>query len=199
MTDERISGIILAGGTSRRMGTDKALLRLPDGSTLLARTVQILREVVDDVVVAGRDIFPPEIAPVTAVPDIGPTRGPLGGLVTGLCHARYQWAFVLAVDLPLLKADTLRALMVFRPEAEAVVPVVSGRPQPLLGLFNRSTVERARDRLGAGDYRLQTFIEEVRTRWVPGEELRAVDPDLRTFTNVNSPTEWEQIQHAYGT
>src|SRR5947208_16758174 len=83
-----ITGIILAGGASSRMGMDKALLHL-DGTTFLGRIVETLDRVVDEVIVVGRERLPRDAARARVVTDELPGRGPLGGLLTGMHAARH--------------------------------------------------------------------------------------------------------------
>ena len=137
-------GVVLAGGTSRRMGQDKALLRSGAGPTLLERTVATvhaagLREVVLSVstVEQGRtwrDAVP-AVAGLRLVVDAGPGRGPLGGLHAALTAFPYQHVLLVACDMPRLDVAALRALLEKPRDADAVVPRVAGREQPLHALY----------------------------------------------------------------
>src|SRR5947209_3261783 len=102
------TGIILAGGRSRRMGRDKALLRI-EGETLLERTVRVTRALADEVIVVGR---PRLEGPggVLRLEDERPDSGPLGGLYTGLRHASNAVTIVVACDLPNVETAVLRRL-----------------------------------------------------------------------------------------
>lgn len=189
MRSDPISGVVLAGGASRRLGQDKALLQV-DGTTLLAHAVRTLMAVTDEVLVTGRIGLPDDATGATAVADAYPDHGPLGGLLTGLCRATHGWVAVVAVDLPFLEPAVLRRLAALRERAQAVVPLVDGRPQPLVALYHRSAAGVMRSRLENGAPRLSAVLDLLCTRWVPGEELREVDPALHGFTNINTQEEW---------
>lgn len=115
-------GIILAGGRSSRMGTDKALLEI-EGESLLVRSTRIVSSVVAEVLIVGRTELPPELAGTPAIEDRYPGTGPLGGIASGLAQVGAEWALVVACDLPFLQADLLRLLLELAPGYDAVVPL----------------------------------------------------------------------------
>ena len=182
------AGIVVAGGASRRMGRDKSLLRL-DGATLLERAVATLAEVFDEVLVAGGD------APggARAVRDIFPGIGPLGGIHAGLEATDRAAAFVVACDMPLLDAGVIAKQIALWQEtdADALVPVAGGRPEPLHAIYAARCLTAIEDQIGRGDHCVRTLFESVRVRfWEP-------DPsDARSFANVNTPEEWAAITRA---
>ncbi|WP_370324100.1 molybdenum cofactor guanylyltransferase [Euzebya sp.] len=124
-----ISGVVLAGGASRRMGRDKALIPV-DGARLVDRAVRCLRQVADDVVVASGPRRIPDVA-VPQVPDRPADVGPLGGLVAGLVAVEHDLAAVLAVDLADPDPGLLGALADRWAGEPALIPSADGRPQPL--------------------------------------------------------------------
>ena len=132
--------MILAGGRSRRMGRDKADLQV-GGQSLLVRTACVLSEVVDEILVVGRDSFSSALPhSVRAVPDEVPGIGPLGGLLSGLRRTTYPYAVVVACDLPFLDAGVLRHLLTLAPGYDAVVPFVGGHNQPLHAVYRADGV-----------------------------------------------------------
>ncbi|MEM6449885.1 MAG: NTP transferase domain-containing protein [Cyanobacteria bacterium P01_D01_bin.105] len=106
-----LSAMILAGGHSRRMGTDKALLSRPDGQLLLTRTAQIAQTLTSEVVVITpwperyKAILPP---PTKLLKEQPHQRGPLGGFLQGWADIRSDWCLLLACDLPQLESEPLR-------------------------------------------------------------------------------------------
>ena len=196
--------IINAGGQSRRMGTDKALLPVPPhAAPLIAHVAARLAplEVTRLLVVTNDRTLPARagLPPATRfVPDAYPDTGTLGGIATGLQHAP-GWAVVVACDLPLVSAPLFQMLIELAGEQEngaerwdAIVPVVDGYEEPLHALYHRRCLPAIAARLAAGQRRVISFMPDVRTRYVPEERLRTVDPTLRSFFNTNTPEEWAE-------
>ena len=148
--DQTLSGVILAGGASRRMGVDKAVLQTR-GRRLVDRAAMTLGEIVDDVVCARGNRSPLDLDGIIEVPDAVADAGPLGGLVAGLEAVRPDLVAVLAVDLPTPNAAVLRRLAEHHDGSDAVVPVVYGRWQPLHAIWARSAAPALRRRLDSDD------------------------------------------------
>ena len=181
--------VVLAGGASRRMGRDKALLQFDD-TTLLARTVVAAQALSDDVLVVGRQALPGDCPPVRAIPDLHPGSGPLGGLFSGVQGARSDRVVCVACDLPFLRAKLLRFLAGALRGYDAVVPVVDGRPQPLHAVYDRQATLARQAQLTKGDRSMSALLERLDVRYPGEEELRRFDPELRSFINVNTPEDW---------
>jgi len=212
----RVSLVINAGGASRRMGRDKALLPVPPRDTpLICHVAQRLRTLpLERLVVVANSCAvqraiaaaPHGAAPVTIRRDAYPGTGALGGLVTGLA-ACDGWAIVVACDMPLLNPVLLRALWDMAIEStgaidgntaaqvDAVVPHVNGRSQPFHALYHRRCVPVMEAQLQAGERRVRTVLTQLRVRAVSEAELRRFDPDLLSFFNVNTPADWAQALH----
>ncbi len=210
----KVTLLILAGGSSRRMGTDKLLLPVPPvGVPLVRHVAERLLPLAGKVVVVANDpgIFAAvrglgreqshrdgeEMCIQTAVnclADDEPGKGPLGGLATGLRDAE-DWALTVAGDMPLISAACCRYLIDLSGfECDAVVPVFDGQAQPLHAVYSRRCLPSVERALAGGMRRMDSFWKEVRVRTVEAEALQAIDPGLHTFTNINTPTEWEKAR-----
>ncbi len=188
------SVLILAGGQSRRMGRNKAFLDW-NGRPLIADLVERFRAVSDDVIVIAPDPEPFRGLPARLVPDPSPPVGPLGGLWSGLLSARYEWAFAMACDMPLADPRVARWLFDQRAGADAVVPVdEQGRPEPLHALYRASCLNAIASAMAAGQRALMAFYSAVRVRYLPPSAWRAIDPEGRSWRNINTPEDWEQLQ-----
>ncbi len=195
-----LSVILNAGGQSRRMGSNKALL--PVGGVPLIQHVALrLLPLVDDrLLVIGND---PAVQaavqiprPTVALADAWPDAGAVGGIATGLAQVE-GWAAVVACDLPLVRAEIFRHLLALAQEPgpdgqpwDLVVPVVDGREQTFHALYHRRCLPAIHAQLAAGRLRVNYFYDQVRVRRVAEDELRGVDPDLHSFVNANTPDEW---------
>jgi len=194
-----VTAAVLAGGRSRRMGLDKALLRI-GGRTLVARVAEAVGAVCAHVLVvtnrpdALADAGLP--ADVSVVGDEVPHLGPLGGLVAALTHAQDPWILAVAADMPWIQPEVIRLLWERRADADAVVPVGDNGPEPLLALYSRRCLPTAQRLLDEGHRRPADLLDAVQIVEVPLDDLRAADPDLRSFENVNTPEELAEAQHA---
>ena len=188
----RVSGVVLAGGESRRLGRDKALERIGD-QTLIERVVGRIAPVSAEVIVvvaspskAAALPLPPE---VRVVSDRYPGCGSLGGIFTGLSASREPWIILVACDMPFLDPTLMRCLMAMRRGVDAVVPCLSGRPEPLHALYSKTCLEPMERMLQAGQLKIAPLFEAVRVRYVGEETIDRIDPHHRSFFNVNSPAD----------
>ena len=191
-----VTGLILAGGASRRMGRNKALLTL-DGRPLIQRVVDALQAVSDEVLIIANQPDPYRFLHLPIIPDIQPGYGPLMGLYSGLQAARGELALLVAVDMPFLAPEFLRFLLAQAQEhdADVVIPEAEGRLHPLCAVYRRATCLPAVEAsIARGQRRLIAFHPQVRVRRIPESTLRTFSPDLRMLMNVNTPEELEQAR-----
>ena len=188
-TTPSVTGMILAGGASSRMGRNKALIEL-EGQPLIARVVQALRPLADDILIVANDPQPLSFLNLPIIPDITPGYGPLMGLYSGLKGASGELAVMVAVDMPFLTPDFLRFLLALAPDHDVVIPEAGGRLHPLCAVYRRTTCLPAIEQVIArGQRRLIAFHPLVRVRRVGEDALRAISPDLLALANVNTPQE----------
>ncbi|MBA4423649.1 MAG: molybdenum cofactor guanylyltransferase [Syntrophus sp. (in: bacteria)] len=187
-----ITGVILVGGKSRRMGRDKAFLQIA-GKTLFERVLEIFRESFDRLLLVGdrAERFAGYALPV--LPDIYPGSA-LGGLYTALYHAETEYIFVSSCDLPFPNREILLFLCSHRDGFDAAVPNPAHGFEPLFALYAKSCLGPMRELLESGNRCVYDFYPRVRVRYVHGEELDPLDRDGRSFMNVNTPEEFEKIK-----
>ena len=183
-------GIVLCGGHSRRMGTDKATLDFA-GQPMLARVIDRVREAVDPVLAVAADgqTLPPLPADVGIVRDHRPDRGPLEGLAAGLAALPEgaEAAFVASCDIPLLRPEFIRRMIELLGDADAAVVEWDGHLHCLSTVYRREVLGTVRQMLAEDRLRLQSLFERIRTRRVRPDELLDVDPRLESLRNINSP------------
>ena len=191
-----ISGAVLAGGLSTRMGTDKALLPLrPGDPPLAAVVVERLRSAVSDVVLIAPERPGYDALGAPVVPDRYPGAAALGGIATALEAVTHEHCLVVACDLPFLNPRLLRWLAASAAGWDVVIPRLPGESrqgrgavyQTLHAVYGKGCLPAIRGRLASGDLRVVGFFDEVRVREVDESEVRALDPDLRSFFNANTP------------
>ncbi len=186
-----ISGAVLVGGASQRMGRDKSRLMV-DGVALAARAAGMLAELFEDVVLVGGEDDPGTVGRWVADGE-GP-RSALRGLVRALEASDAERVMVLATDMPLVQPDLLLAMIAF-PRAEVVVPETADGLHPLCALYDReATLPVARARLEAGKLRLMGLIDSLGAHVFDADEIEAVDPGGRSLVNVNTPEDLASVE-----
>ena len=199
MQRQPITGFILAGGQSRRMGADKAQLPWSSG-TFLSHAVEILGDVASSVVVVGGSAS--AVPDVSVLPDQFSGRGPLAGIHAALSHTKTDWNLILAVDMPLVTP----ALFSFIAEkcasssAIAIVPQTGGRLQPLCAAYRRQLLPKIQKAIDAGELSIHRLLESLSTgimeenpggiRVLREDELTANDFRLEMLMNVNTPEDF---------
>jgi molybdopterin-guanine dinucleotide biosynthesis protein A len=179
-----VAGAVLTGGASARMGSDKAALAI-GGVASATRVARCLALLCEDVVLVGGD--PPADAPGRRAPDGDGPRSALRGVVAALEATRAERVLVVATDLPFVTPDLLLALIAW-PEADAVVPRTADGIHPLCALYRRETaLAAARKNLTAQRLALSALLGTLATRYLEGDDLRAVDPDGIALLNLNTP------------
>lgn len=196
------SAVVLAGGASRRMGRDKRLLPWgvdADGKprTLLQSVVDKLAAVADDVIVVAND--QPDVQGARMVPDAILGSGSLGGILSGVEAARHDQVFVAAADMPFLSLALVRDLLGRLEGHDAVVPIVGGRPEPLHAVYGPAVAAAARTQIDRGQLKIALAFEGLDVVRVPEADLRRLDPELRSFRNVNTPEDYAGARRDAGT
>jgi len=192
-----VSAIVLAGGQSRRMGQDKALIDY-QGRPIIAHVIDTLRALSDDIVVVSNrsDLYSPFGARVVA--DYDPPCGPLGGIAVGLQAVQHPLAVVVACDMPFLNVTLLRGLIDLADRYDAVVPQSGEEFEPLHAVYRRVCYGPIVQRLERGERRVISFFADVRLRPVPEPEWRAFDPAGRSLVNLNTPDDLNRLSSAAG-
>ena len=193
-----ITAAVLAGGRSMRMGVDKTLLPI-DGRTLVSRVCEAVADVcVATIVVTNR---PEALVDAGLREDVQVFRddvayqGPLGGLATAMDNAATDWVLAVAADMPHVDAAVVRALWAARGDADIVVPVTEKGYEPLLALYRAGAcAKHAHALLESGRRRLVALFPYVKVAEVPADRLRAIDPDLLSLVNVNTPEELVEVR-----
>lgn len=183
-----VTGAILAGGRSSRMGRDKAFLTV-DGTTLIARQAALLRSVgIDDLIISGRAGIDYAVPDARVVTDQISDAGPLGGLSAILGAARHPWVLVIAVDLPHLTPSYLKKVLSAGEGHTGVVPHGPHGYEPLVALYPRTLLATTQAALSAGQFSLQHFVQnEVSKSGLTSLNISEIEVPL--FTNWNTPAD----------
>ena len=194
-----MEGFILAGGKSRRMGTDKSAL-VVDGKTMLERAASVLASISPDGISVVGGPWDAALGYNLIEDPVGSTdslerSGPMLGLCGALSAASTEWIAVLACDLPFVSSGLLRTLAAIdRTDADAVVPMQSdGIAQPLCALYRCEPCRRVIGHLMEnGDRSMRSLLVAIRTRFVNFEDIKPLRDSENFFLNVNSPDDYDR-------
>ncbi len=192
-----VSAIIQAGGQSRRMGRDKALIDY-QGQPIIAHVIKTLQALSDDIVVVSNrsDLY--SSFGVRVVADYDPPCGPLGGIAAGLQTVQHPLAVVVACDMPFLNVNLLRWLIDLADGYDAVVPQSGAEYEPLHAIYRRECYQPIVRRIERGERRVISFFADVRLRSVPESEWRVFDPEGRSLVNLNTPADLSLLSSSAG-
>lgn len=195
---QQVTGIVLAGGSSQRLGQNKVLLEL-EGLSLLGRVVETMRSLCADVLVAGGIGTNDQVVRARFVSDIYSGAGALGGIHAGLRASHTQYGLVVGCDMPFLNSDLLRHMIAQignsdRAAPDVVIPRLKGYTEPLHALYSRRCLGPMEQLLAQGGGRIISFFSQVRVRYIEEAEVNRFDPRHRSFFNINTPEDWQQAQ-----
>jgi molybdopterin-guanine dinucleotide biosynthesis protein A len=200
-----VSGIVLAGGSSSRLGQNKALVCVA-GRPLVERVVDVLRPLVSDVVLvtqgecqAPSGCLAPEAELLAhldlhIVADVFSGVGTLGGLHAGLSAIDSEYGLVVGCDMPFLNANLLRYMIVQTKGYDVVMPRVGKYYEPLHALYARRCLPAIERSILAGRRRIRHALADLCIRYIEEPELDRYDPDRLSFFNVNTPEDLERAR-----
>jgi len=193
-----VTGVVLAGGKSRRMGEDKRFLTVGE-ETLLTRTTSVMAQLFPEVlVIIAQDSSPLTVSGCMVHRDLIADCGSLGGLYTGLAKATGQRAFVVACDMPFLNPGMIQWFVDRDPTADIVMARLPTGLQPLHALYSKRTLPVLERMVATHALKIQQIASEssLRTTFVSPAEWGERDALAQSFQNVNTPAELEAARVA---
>lgn len=201
-----LTGIVVAGGRSSRLGHSKPLTRI-GGQLVLARIESALRPICTEIILVvrtGADDETDEIAEtglalrMHVIEDNWNDAGPLAGIEAGLAATATQLAFVTAADHPFVSSQLARALAEAAEDVDMVIPRIAGRMQPLHAVYRASAHESMRADLANSQYSPLNLIRNAdangRVRFFSEDEARRHDPNLQSFVDFDTPAELARVR-----
>jgi len=184
----QITAIILAGGQSSRMGTDKAMLQI-NGKTLLENAIEICRPVCNKILISSNnpdhDKFGYQI-----VPDEIKNCGPIGGIYSCLKKSETDWNFIISVDTPFVTGEFIRFLTSQTDNYNVVVPVHHGEKEPLITLYHKNCLPVIENQLAIQQFKIHNLIALLNTRFSDTNHWVEKVPFL--FKNLNHPEDLQE-------
>jgi len=188
-----VTGVILAGGQSSRMGSNKALLPYR-GGRFIESIYQTMSALFNDVLLVTNTPEQYEFLPCPKVADIHRGLGALAGLHAGLHHSRTEQIFVVACDMPYLNTEVIRALLARRHQAAVIIPESDHGLEPLHAIYSRSCLPHMEAALLSGRRRIISFFPHVSVLRFEQSRMAAIDPEACSFSNINTPAEYFQLR-----
>lgn len=184
---------ILAGGKSKRMGQNKALLKL-NGISILQRVINTVNPLTNDLflVTNSPDIYHDFALPM--VPDIIPHKAALGGIYTAIEHAKNDWVFVVACDMPLLNPKAITFLADQRQGADIVVPLIETNPETLHAFYKKSCLPAIEKPLQNNNLKIIGFFDDVSVKYIDKQMLKPITTNFDFLINLNTPQELNRIK-----
>lgn len=187
-----VTGLILSGGKSKRMGRPKAFLPY-EGSTVIGHIVSEIKDLFSEIFIVANEVESFEDLGVDVVKDILPHRGPLGGILSGLMTSSNHYAFVMACDMPLIDRRLVRELISRRQDNDVVVLSHPQGIEPLFGVYSKNCIKPLEESLFAGNLSVQDFLSGLKAgiyEWMPERP----DADaLPPFFNINTPQDYSRV------
>ncbi len=180
-----MTGAILSGGKSRRMGFNKAFIRIND-ETIIERSLTLFKSIFDHVFIVANDIALYENLDARVYSDIYKDAGSLGGVYTALFHADGGWAFVTACDMPYLNDRVIRKILnVPLKGYEAVVPFINGRYHPMHALYSKKCLKPIESMIKEGNLRINDLLDIIKVKKLSETDFGDL-PITASVENINT-------------
>jgi len=194
------SAIILAGGRGKRMGYREKSMIAINGKPLISCIIKSLENVVDEIIISVRDkaqgrLLETILPGYTYAYDEFENKGPLSGILAGLTLCRNEFCFIAACDMPFINEDVVKMLFRLSEAHEAAIPRwEDGFLEPLHAVYRCGPMIReTRKAIENGESIILAPIFKMNVNYIDIENIRKIDPDLRTWININTPEDMELI------
>ncbi len=188
-----ISGVILCGGKSSRMGKNKAFLEV-DGIPIVQRIYDLFKTLFPEIIIVTNEVELFDRFEARIERDVILDLGALGGLYTGIYRSSHPYAFCVACDMPFLKAPVIQHLMQKMGSYDVVVPRTKDGLEPLHAIYSKNCLGPIRKIIEEKKFKILDFYPLVRVEIVGEDELKALDPFGESFLNVNTPEQLNSLR-----
>ncbi|MBI4317219.1 MAG: molybdenum cofactor guanylyltransferase [Chloroflexi bacterium] len=191
-----MNGIILAGGRSRRLGTDKTVLEI-GGRRLIEVVLDIVAAVAHDVIIVTNSPHLFESLPARLTGDVQPGTGPLGGILSGLLVSDDSHSLVVACDMPFLNLDLLIHMRQCADGCDVVMPRLASYFEPLHAIYSKACIEPIQSLLADNNFKIIDLLDQARVRYLDEPEIDRFDPERMTFFNINTREDLEKARREF--
>lgn len=185
-----LTALVLCGGRSKRMGRPKAFLPF-EGTTMIDHIVKSLDGIFRQTLLVSNEPEAFEDLGIDCVKDILPYRGPLGGILSGLLVAKYEYSFVIACDMPLVTEPLILSLSKARHESDVVIVSHDNGVEPLLGVYSKKCIKPLEDSLFSGTLSIKELLGGISYDTIDVDTANG--EELPSYFNVNSPKDYSRL------
>jgi molybdopterin-guanine dinucleotide biosynthesis protein A len=189
-----LHGIILAGGKSSRMNSNKPFAKIK-GQSMIEIIIDTIKPVFEDriIIIANeKELF--RHLNLRLESDLFRGKGPLAGIYTGLMVSPSFYNFFLPCDMPFLIKEAMECMIDEKAGYDVIVPIIRGYIEPLYGIYSKNCLEPIEKCLLTNRLKAKSFYDQVRVKTIPEAVFREIDPSLKMFTNINTPKELSQAR-----
>jgi molybdopterin-guanine dinucleotide biosynthesis protein A len=182
----QVTGIILSGGQSKRMGTDKALIHINE-KTLLEKAIEICNTFCTHILISSNHRNHEKYG-YKVVADEIENCGPMGGIYSCLKHSKTEWNFVISVDAVFVAPEFIAFLISEAGDFDTVIPIHQNGKEPLIALYHKNILTEIKKMLDLGNFKMQNLLNLVNTKYVDSQDYVERFPKL--FRNLNRPEDF---------
>jgi len=193
----KATGVILAGGHSRRFGKNKALIDI-HGRSLISIIVDEFRAEFEDVIISTNEPDLYQDMGVTCVKDIYPDSGSLSGIFSSLKHSRHEYIVTVACDMPFVNMDLVRYMWERAEGSDIVIPRHKGFVEPLHAIYSRTCLGVMEKNIREQELRIVKIFPSLKVLYVEEEEIKRMDPRARSFMNINTREDYDKVMEIVG-
>ena len=191
---DHVTGVILAGGSSKRYGQNKAFLKIGN-VRLIENILKEMQSIFQRVILITNERKKYEYLEIPIFEDIVKGFGPLGGIYTGLMSIPDQAGFFIACDMPFINRQLVRYMVDMKKDHHgAVIPLVAHEVEPLHAIYTKICVKHIKDLIDSYRCQIRLFFDHIPVRYVKEDEIKQFCNPNRVFLNINTPDEFAKIQ-----
>lgn len=188
-----VTGVVLAGGKSSRMGENKALLPI-NGKPNIENIIAKLQLVTNAIVISSNDLVTYNYLQLPIIKDITESLGPLGGIQSILTSVSTPYVFFHACDLPMLSLDVIQCMIELCTGYDVIVPKIDGKVHPVCGIYHKNVLPILEKQLANEDRKVMNLLNKLNVLYVERDvfEEKGIDVDI-AFLNMNTPEDYKRV------
>jgi molybdopterin-guanine dinucleotide biosynthesis protein A len=192
MIQQTCTGIILAGGESKRLNSVEKSNLLVGNKRIIEHMMTVFEKLFSEIILVSNHPTSYLEWDAMVVKDLYATRSSLTGIHSGLFYTKTEHAFIAACDTPFLKMDLVKTIVQYVDHGiDVVVPKTELGIEPLCAVYSRRCLQAVQNALERNNLKIRNFFNKLKVKEIPESVLRKIDPDLVSFFNINTPDDLE--------